>query len=73
MSGNFNERRAPPDQTVEFGGNAKKMYFESIMISSTERRFAVYSSEGQMLFYTTSVLAARMFMAGKNTNMWSGS
>lgn len=49
------------------------MYFESIMISSTERRFAVYSSEGQMLFYTTSVLAARMFMAGKNTNMWSGS
>jgi|GEM_PF-391237 hypothetical protein len=49
------------------------MYFESILISPTERRFAVFNERGQMVFYTSSVLAARMFMAGKNTNMWSGS
>ncbi|MFM8629971.1 MAG: hypothetical protein ACKODQ_00605 [Betaproteobacteria bacterium] len=48
------------------------MYFESIQISPTERRFAVFNERGQMVFYTSSVLAARMFMAGKNTNMWSG-
>jgi hypothetical protein len=48
------------------------MSFESIMISATERRYAVYNNRGQMVFYTSSVLAARMFMAGKNTNMWSG-
>ena len=73
MSGKLNERHSSPNQSVGLGANAKEMYFESIMISATERRFAVYSPEGQMLFYTTSVLAARMFMAGKNTNMWSGS
>ncbi len=48
------------------------MYFESITISATDRRYAVYNEKGQMMFYTTSILAARMFMAGKNTNMWSG-
>jgi len=52
--------------------NPEPMYFESIMISATERRYAVYNNRGQMVFYTSSVLAARMFMAGKNTNMWSG-
>ncbi len=48
------------------------MYFESITISATDRRYADYNEKGQMMFYTTSILAARMFMAGKNTNMWSG-
>lgn len=48
------------------------MYFESIKISGSERRYAVFSARGQLMFYTTSVLAARMFIAGKSTNMWSG-
>lgn len=48
------------------------MYFESIKISGSERRYAVFSERGQLMFYTTSVLAARMFIAGKSTNMWSG-
>lgn len=47
------------------------MYFESILLNSTERRYAVYSERGQMLFYTSSILAARMFIAGKDTNVWS--
>jgi hypothetical protein len=48
------------------------MYFESIKISGSDRRYAVFSASGQLMFYTSSVLAARMFIAGKNTNMWSG-
>ena len=48
------------------------MYFESVKISGNERRYAVFNARGQMMFYTTSVLAARMFIAGKSTNMWSG-